>query len=255
MRGAVQFDGILGRLFLSGVGCIWYSFVVWATCFVPDDQMTRQTTILLVDDHPILRSGIRALLGGEGSLRVVGEASNGRVAVELARELRPDVVVMDVCMPDLNGVDATRRVLEDRPETKVVALSARCDERTAKEMLSAGAMGFIGKDAVYEDLVAAIEAVVGGRVYIHLPNVSQRGGEGQDIGSKPSAYERLSMREREILQLIAEGRATKEVAHILKVSLKTAETHRRNIMEKLQLDTVAALTKFAIREGLTTVDA
>ncbi len=222
---------------------------------MPDDEMTRQTTILLVDDHPILRSGIRALLGAEHSLRVVGEASNGRVAVVLARELRPDVIVMDVCMPDLNGVDATRRVLDALPETKVVALSARCDERTAKEMLSAGAMGFIGKDAVYEDLVAAIVAVMSGRVYTRLPKVSRRGGNGHEVGSLPSAYERLSMRERETLQLIAEGKATKEVANILSVSLKTAETHRRNIMQKLQLDTVAALTKFAIREGLTTADA
>jgi len=220
--------------------------------------MMQQTTILLVDDHPILRSGIRALLGGIGSLRVVGEASNGRVAVELARELRPDVIVMDVCMPDLNGVDATRQVLDKLPETKVVALSARCDERAVREMRSAGATGFIGKDAVYEDLVAAIEAVMSGRVYIRMPSAFPRRGnghDGHDVASLPSAAQRLSMREREILQLIAEGKATKEIAVILKVSLKTVETHRRNIMEKLQLDAVAALTKFAIREGLTTVDA
>jgi DNA-binding NarL/FixJ family response regulator len=222
---------------------------------------------LLVDDHAMIRAGLRKLLEAEQGLQVVGEASNGRAAVEMTRELQPDVVVMDIRMPDLNGVDATRQAIAARPDVKIIALSANSDERSTGEMLRAGARGYVVKDAAYDELVAAIRAVSSGQVYFS-PAVADRlaadlrnggsaiGGDADaDAGTAnaESVYNRLTSREREILQLIAEGKATKEVAAILHVSVKTAETHRRNIMEKLGIDSIAELTKYAIREGLTTV--
>jgi DNA-binding NarL/FixJ family response regulator len=214
--------------------------------------MAKQTTILLVDDHQIFRSGVRSLLQNEPSFEVVGEASNGRVAVELVRQLQPDVIVMDICMPELNGIDATRQALAIKPDTKIIALSAKVDKKTAIEMLSAGAAGYVAKDAAYEELVSAIRSVIEGRVHLTIPLMPwliSRAGGLDHLGSAC-----LSMREREILQLISEGRGTKEIAYRLQVSIKTAETHRRNIMQKLNLDSIAGLTKYAIREGLTTID-
>lgn len=217
--------------------------------------MTGSTKVLLVDDHAMVRSGLRALLGREPGMEVVGEASDGRHALELAKDLRPDVMVMDIRMPDLNGIDATRQALAHQPGLKVIALSAQSDDRTATEMLRAGVAGYVVKEAAYEELASAIRAVVKGMVYFS-PGVAKRLNKEigrQHIDGDNSAFARLSSRERETLQLISEGKATKEVAAILHVSVKTAETHRRNIMEKLGIDNVAELTKYAIREGLTSV--
>jgi DNA-binding NarL/FixJ family response regulator len=164
-----------------------------------------ETAILLVDDHVMIRSALRALLTAEPALTVVGEASDGRQAITLTRELQPDVVVMDVGMPDLNGIDATRQAIAAKPGVKVVGLSARADERTARELLEAGAHAFVVKDEAYAELVAAIRAVVEGRVYLS-PVISMqlsRGFRNQDASS-PTAG-RLTPREREVLQLIAEG--------------------------------------------------
>jgi DNA-binding NarL/FixJ family response regulator len=214
-----------------------------------------QTRILLVDDHRVLSQGVRLLLQREADFIVVGEAIDGRTAVDLAREHQPQVVVMDISMPELNGVEAARQILREAPGTRVIALTAHTDQRLVTEMLSAGATGYVVKDAAVDELVQAIRTTVAGRVFLS-PRITGvvvdqcvRGGRGvQDV------YEKLTSREREVLQLTAEGKATKEVARCLSVSVKTAETHRRAIMEKLGLHSVAELTKYAIREGLTTVD-
>jgi DNA-binding NarL/FixJ family response regulator len=213
--------------------------------------------LLLVDDHQMVRAGLRALLEHESDIHVVGEAADGRLALAMVRDLSPDVVVMDLCMPNLSGIDATRQVLALKPGTKVIGLSAMREERTVAELLRAGAVGFIAKESAFEDLIAAVRTVMKGHVYFS-PDIINRvvdgpgsNGAGKNRHQFESAFRVLSPREREVLQLIAEGKATKEVAVALNISIKTAETHRRNLMEKLQVDSVAQLTKYAIREGLT----
>jgi DNA-binding NarL/FixJ family response regulator len=216
-----------------------------------------QTRILLVDDHRVLCQGMRVLLDREPEFTVVATAHDGREAQELARKHRPEVVVMDISMPELNGIDATRRILEELPATKIIALTVHGDRRTVAEMLAAGAAAYVLKDAAVDELVSAIRTATAGKVYLS-PRVAgvvveQYVHRGEQNGSS-GVYERLTAREREVLQLTAEGKATKEVANCLKVSIKTAETHRRSIMEKLGLHSIAELTKYAIREGLTTVE-
>jgi len=216
---------------------------------------TSAVRVLIVDDHAMFRSGLRALLEMEPGLKVVGEASNGRDAVRAAKDAAPDVVVMDVRLPDLNGIDTTRQILGVRPEVKVIGLSANTDERSIMEMMRAGAAGYVAKDSAYEELVSAVRSVMKNQAY-YSPNVIRSVAQdvgGVERGGVETAFSRLSPREREVLQLIAEGKSTKEVAARLDVSIKTAETHRRNLMEKLQVDSVAELTKCAIREGLTGV--
>ena len=213
--------------------------------------------ILLADDHRIVRQGLRSLLEAEADFEVVAEAENGRQAIEMAEELAPDVVVMDVGMPEMNGVEATRRVVVNNPQVKVVALSMHSDRRFVAEMLKAGAAGYLLKDGAFEELVGAIRTVAAGRTYLS-PRIADVVVEGylrnQAAPSEPTAYAKLSPREREVLQLLAEGKATKEAAAALHLSVKTVETHRRQIMEKLNLYSVAELTKYAIREGLTSLE-
>jgi DNA-binding NarL/FixJ family response regulator len=211
--------------------------------------------ILLVDDHAMMRSGLRALLQGRPGYEVVGEASDGRQAVKMVASLSPDVVVMDLRMPDLNGIEACRQTIAAKPGVKVIGLSGGTDERATVEMLRAGASAYVLKDSAFDELVTAIETVMKHKVYLSpaisgaiIDNYIKGGAESRD-----GAFNALSPREREVLQLIAEGKATKEVANRLDVSIKTAETHRRNLMTKLQVDSVAELTKYAIREGLTSV--
>lgn len=218
--------------------------------------------ILLVDDHRILRQGLAALLKAHGTDIEVLEAENGRTAVQLAENEMPDVVVMDLSMPELNGIDATRQIVANNPKVKVVALSAYSDRRRIAEVFKAGASAYLPKDAAFEELAAAVRAVMADQVYLSrqvadtLIDDQLRGPASADALPNGSAgvYDRLTPREREVLQLIAEGKATKEVAALLRVSVKTAETHRRSIMEKLSLDSVAELTKYALREGLTSLD-
>jgi DNA-binding NarL/FixJ family response regulator len=214
-----------------------------------------QIKVLLVDDHGMIRSGLRALLSHEADLTVAGEAEDGRTAVKKASELSPDVVVMDLRMPDLNGIEATRQIHAVNPGIKIVALSANSDRRSVTEMLRAGAQGYVLKAAAFEELVAAIRAVMGGEIYLSpsITGVDVADFKNNGAAEKGTAFADLSAREREVLQLIAEGKATKEVAAALHVSIKTAETHRRNVMEKLKLDSVAELTKYAIREGITSL--
>jgi DNA-binding NarL/FixJ family response regulator len=211
--------------------------------------------ILIADDHKLMREGLSSLLSQQADIEVVGHANNGREAVQLTERHSPDVVVMDVSMPDLNGIDATRQIVSRRPRTKVIALSMHSDRQFVAEMFRAGASGYLLKDSALEDLANAIRTVARNETYI-APRISgfslddyscQRGGA-------PLISPRLSDREREVLQMMAEGKGTKEIAAELGLSAKTVETHRQHLMDKLDIYSVAELTKFAIREGLTTLD-
>jgi len=211
--------------------------------------------ILLADDHKMMRDGLRAVLEREG-MAVVGEAGNGYEAVELTKRLRPDVVVMDIAMPKLNGVDATRRLVTDVPNVKVIALSMNSDRRYVVAMFEAGAMGYLLKNCASSELVQAVQAVVANLTYISpsvaasvvASNLAPRSAQS----SSPSRA--LSPREREVLQLVAEGSSSKDIATRLGLAVPTVETHRRQIMDKLGLRTIAELTKYAVREGLTTIE-
>ncbi len=212
--------------------------------------------ILLVDDHKIIRDGLRAILEKRPSMMVVGEASDGHEAVALTRKLRPHVVLMDIAMPGLNGVDATRRIVTEMPRAKVVALSMNSDRRYVLAMLAAGASGYLLKNAASEELTRAIEAVVAGGKYVS-PLVADKVVDAAVREQAPASggdSKGLSAREREVLQLLAEGRTSKQIAAKLGVAVSTIETHRRQIMDKLSLHSVAELTKYAIREGLTSLD-
>jgi DNA-binding NarL/FixJ family response regulator len=184
---------------------------------------------------------------------VVGEAADGRSAVRLAKQLSPNVIVMDIAMPDLNGIEATRQLTKAQPEIKIIALSMHADRRFANEMIRAGAQGYLVKDGAFEELAEAIRTVLSGKAYLS-PRVADNYALAEG-STATSAFDRLSPREREVLQLMAEGRSTKEIAMDLTLSVKTIETHRRQFMEKLNLFSVAELTKYAIREGLTTLEA
>ncbi|MFH1465664.1 MAG: response regulator transcription factor [Pseudomonadota bacterium] len=212
--------------------------------------------VLLADDHRLMREGLKTLLAGESDLQVVGEAEDGRSAVNLTLELRPDVVIMDVAMPGMNGIEATRQILHDAPGTKVIALSMHSDRRFVSEMLKVGAVGYLLKDGAFEELVRAVRAVLAGQTYLH-PRIASIVIEyhvrrPQHEGG--SAWSVLTSREREVLQLLSEGKTSKQIAAKLHISAKTVESHRRQITEKLGLRSVAELTKYAIREGLTSLE-
>jgi DNA-binding NarL/FixJ family response regulator len=215
-----------------------------------------RTKVLLAEDHQIVRSGLRRLLENEPGFEVVAEANDGRNAVALASELSPDVVVMDVAMPGLDGVEATRQILDrSGGATRVVALSGHSDPRFVSRMLAAGASAYVLKASAFAELALALRSVAAGGTYAS-PSVSARSVVADDVdgGRAASACGKLSPRQREVLRLLAEGKAMKQAATHLRVSVKTIETHRRKLMDKLGLHTVAELTKYAIREGLTTAD-
>ncbi len=198
-----------------------------------------------------------ALLEKEDDMEVVGEAENGRQAVKSAENLSPDVVVMDIGMRDLNGIEATTQIIERCRGTKVLALSMHSDRRFAAGMLRAGASGYLLKDGAFEELANAIRRVAAGEVYLSpsIADVVVSDYVERLARSDASAFSTLTPREREVLQLLAEGHSTKQIASQLRVSAKTIETHRQNVMEKLGIRSVAELTKYAIREGLTSLDA
>jgi len=206
--------------------------------------------ILLVDDHQIVREGLRILLEKEPDMEVAAEAEDGRAAVRLAREVSPQVVIMDVAMPDLNGIEATRQIVAECPGIKVIALSMHADRRFVANMLKAGASGYLLKDSAFEELARAIRTVAADKVYLS-PEVSDIVVRDYVKGpqEEASVYSLLTPREREVLQLLAEGKATREIADCLHVSVKTVETHRQQIMYKLKVRSVAELTKYAIRGG------
>jgi DNA-binding NarL/FixJ family response regulator len=212
--------------------------------------------VLLVDDHAILREGLGALLAEQSDIEIVGEAGDGRTAIDMVRTLSPDVVVMDVGMPDLNGIDATRRIRAEHPGSRVVALSTHTDERYVQHMLEAGACGYVLKIAAYDELLRAVRAASQGRTYLSTEiagGVVDRALHGRP-GADATGGAKLGTREREVLQLVAEGKTSAEAAKSMHISIKTVETHRRNIVLKLGLRGTAELTKYAIREGLTSVE-
>ncbi len=212
--------------------------------------------IIIVDDHSITREGLRALLEKQPDIEVVAEAENGRTGVKLAKRHQPDMVVMDINMPDLNGIDATRQIIEEVPTVKVIALSMYADRSYIKGMLKAGASGYLMKNCAFEELTLAIRAVHADETYLSskISDIVRKEFIKLLKSGDTSAAGILTDREREVLQLIAEGMKTKEIADHIHISVKTVEARRKQIMEKLKIDSVAGLTKYAIKEGLTSLE-
>jgi DNA-binding NarL/FixJ family response regulator len=209
--------------------------------------------ILLADDHTILRHGLSRTIQQREDMEIVGQASNGLSAIKLARELTPDVIIMDVGMPDMNGIEATREIKRDFPKIKIIALSMHSSKKFVSEMLKAGAVGYLLKDCTFDEIALAIATVMEEKTYLS-PSITEtvvdyfvRAPEQQDT----SVFAQLTPREREVLQLTAEGNTTKQVALKLHISPKTVEAHRLRVMNKLDIDNIAQLTKYAIQEGLT----
>jgi two-component system response regulator NreC len=211
--------------------------------------------VLLADDHRIMREALRSLIEKESDMKVVGEAADGRAAVRLSRELSPDVVIMDITMPELNGVEATNQILSEAPNVKILGLSMHSDEHFVAGMLKAGGSGYLLKDCAAEELVQAIRSVIAGEQYLS-PKIagivieSYRRTVSKDQLSRAPE---LTAREREVLQLVAEGETSKRIAGQLYVSAKTVDSHRQKIMGKLDINTVAGLTKYAIQKGITSL--
>ncbi len=216
----------------------------------------NDTRILLVDDHQMVREGLKALLEKQEGLEVTGEAEDGRAAVKMVEKLNPDLVVMDVTMPGLNGIEATRQITKRFHNVKILALSMHKDDRFVLEMLDAGAAGYTLKSSAFQELAEAIRAVLAGEIYLSPRIASQAVQRYLDRGSKQvgTVVKDLTKREREVLQLVTEGGSSKEIAAQLHLSAKTIEVHRQNIMDKLGIRTVAELTKYAIRQGLTSLE-
>jgi len=212
--------------------------------------------VILADDHKIIRQGLRSLLEKQQDMEVIAEAEDGRNAVRLTAELAPDIVIMDITMPDLNGAEATKQIISKSPDIKIIALSMHSDSLFVTEMLKSGAAGYLLKDCAFEELAKAIRTVIEGKIYLspaisgvvvedYINRLSRPGFSNSDI---------LSDREREVLQLMAEGYSTKKISQKLHISVKTVETHRRQMMSKLDIHTIAELTKYAIRKGLTSLE-
>ncbi len=209
--------------------------------------------ILIADNHKIFREAVSSLLNNEPGMEVIGEAEDGRTAVQLARKLQPNVITMEISMPNLNGIDATRQITHEMPKVKAIALSACRDKRSVREMLKAGASGYVTKECAFEELIAAIRDVASNQIYlcsqvskVVIDGFINRLSKGDD-----SVYSVLTRREREVLQLIAEGKPTKVIAKELGLSAKTIEWHRSQLMKKLGIQSIAELVKYAINEGLT----
>ncbi|MGA7118697.1 MAG: response regulator transcription factor [Polyangiaceae bacterium] len=212
--------------------------------------------VLLVDDHKIIRDGLRAILERHPDIQVIGEAAEGHAAIAIARATRPDVIVMDVSMRGLNGIDATARLTSELPESKIIGLSMNSDRRYVLAMLAAGAAGYLLKDAAADELLRAVQMVASGQTFLspEITGIVIDKALKTDLPDEAPAGA-LTTREREVLQLLAEGRTSREIGTQLHIALSTVETHRRQIMSKLKIRTIAELTKYAIREGLTSLDA
>ena len=213
----------------------------------------RKTRILLADDHQLMRSGLRLVIEQQPDLTIVGEAADGREAVALAKSVRPDVAVMDISMPNLNGIEAAHQIIQSQPDIAVIVLSMHTDESYVLRALKAGAKGYLLKDSAEADLIAAVRAVARGKSFFspavskvllddYMRKLKRSGAE--------DAYDLLTPREREILQLVAEGKSNKEVANLLNLSVYTVETHRSNVMQKLNLKGIPELTLYAVRKGI-----
>jgi len=211
--------------------------------------------IIIADDHKIVRQGLRSLLENEKNYAVIAEADNGRSVIQYANELKPDIVIMDISMPDINGIDATRQIRSEQPDVKIIALSMHSDARYVLEMLDAGASGYLLKDCAMEELTQAIQNVISNQWFVS-PAIA--GVLIRKLNNRYSEVvvdsETLSPREQVVLRMLADGMITKNIAAELNVSIKTIETHRHHIMEKLGLHSVAELTKYAIRKGLTSLE-
>lgn len=208
--------------------------------------------ILLVDDHMLVRQGIRSLLKDHETIEIVGEAGDGEMALELICELKPDIVILDIELPGIDGIDTTSGIMAANPQTKILALSMHSEKRYVSEMLASGARGYLLKDEDIDELVNAIEAIMAGEIYLSskLVDTVVKDYTRRISQTREPDITDLSKREREILRLIAEGNTTREISEILNLKYKTVDTHRQQIMKKLDLHNVVDLTKFAIREGL-----
>jgi len=212
--------------------------------------------ILIADDHGIVREGLKALLDKQSGMEVVGEAEDGQSAVAMAEQLSPDLLVMDMSMPNLNGIEATRQILEHSPGTRVIILSMHSEKDIVKEALEAGVSAYVLKSHLFDEMLRALEAVAKGERYLspRITDVVIDGYLGESAGGASSGTPKLTGRERQIVQLVAEGKTVKEIARVLHISPKTADTNRRHVMNKLGISSVAELTKYAIREGLTSLE-
>ena len=212
--------------------------------------------VVLADDHQMMREGLCLILKKIDDLEIVGEAENGQSAVALTDRLNPDIVVMDVGMADLNGVEATRRIKSAHPGTLVIGLSMYSDRNYVLGMMNAGASGYVLKGSAGQELLLAIDAARKGENYLSpgIRNVVVEPGNGQGFPPPESVFSRLGGREREVLQLLAEGKSSKEIALQMHISVRTVETHRRNIMQKLDLHSVPELVKYAVRQGLVRLE-
>jgi DNA-binding NarL/FixJ family response regulator len=210
--------------------------------------------ILLVDDHEIMREGICALLRKHPEMEVIGQAADGRTAVDMVKQLQPDVVVMDIGMPNLNGIEATHQMVAENPHIKVMALSTHSDGSVVAKMIKAGATGYMLKESAFSELLDGLRTMAEGKTYLCSKISKVVFADYINLLTNPrtEALDCLTCREREVLQLVAEGHTTKDIAKALRLSPKTVDSHREHIMEKLDIRNVASLTKYAIREGLTT---
>ena len=215
-----------------------------------------QLKVLIADDHAIIREGLRSLLENRG-IQVMDIARNGREAVEKAIALKPDIVMMDISMPDLNGVEATARIREELPHTRVIALSMHSSKKIIDQMFDSGASGYILKESAFDEIYDAIQEVLRTNFYL-TPAIARMctDDNGRDLSAREAQpqFNKISRKEREVLQLIAEGKKTREIAETMGVSIKTVETHRRNIMKKLNIFSVAGLTKYAILEDIIALE-
>ncbi len=212
--------------------------------------------IILADDHVVLRKGLRSLLEQQDNFEVIGEAQDGREAVKLVRDLEPDIAILDIGMPNINGILAAEHIASESPKTKILALSMHSDRRFVAKMLQAGAKGYLLKDCAFEELVDAVNTILSGEMYLSekisgliINDYISKIDSIHNLGDRSH----LTKREKEILQMIAEGNNTTEIGKYLSVSVKTVETHRKNIMDKLNIHNIADLTKYAVREGLTSL--
>lgn len=212
--------------------------------------------VILADDHNIVRDGISYILEREPDISVIAQAENGRAAVKLATELSPDVVLMDMGMPEMNGIEATRRIVDEMKKCNVVILSMYSDKRFVKQALAAGAKGYLLKGCAGAELISAIRAVADNELYVcsKIVEVIVNNYVKQTHGDISASTADLTAREREVLQLIAEGKNTKEIAFMLEIGIKTVETYRQQLMKKLNIFSVASLTKYAVREGMTSLE-
>ena len=212
--------------------------------------------ILLADDHGVIREGLKVLIENQPGMKVVGEAEDGQKAVQMAKQLSPDIIVMDITMPNLNGVEAARLILEENPHIRIIALSVHSDKHFVTEMLKAGASGYVLKSCLFDEVLRAIQTVRDGDYYLSpkITDVVVDDYKYYMATLNKSSEVRLTLRERQVVQLLAEGKPTGQIALFLHVSPKTVDSNRREVMNKLGIFSVAELTKYAIREGLTSVE-